>query len=77
MQQTNPFKIKYQITVVKSTIQQTKSKKELVGLNRLFANIEQQDLGSGFDDDYLQFVIPRHLNNVLSYIYEGHNIKIW
>ena len=34
------------------------------------------DLQFGFDQNYFQYVIPRHMNFMLSYIYQGHNLKI-
>ena len=43
----------------------------------MLANIPQQDLTSGFDQNYLQIVIPRHMNHMISYIYHGHNLKIY
>jgi len=35
-----------------------------------------QDIKCGFDHNYFQYVVPRHMNFMLSYIYEGHNLKI-
>ena len=76
VQQLKPNELRYSVTLVNSSIRKPSSKGQLVGQNRLFADMQLQDLKFGFDQNYFQFVIPRHINFMLSYIYEGHNMKI-
>ena len=76
VQQLEPNKIEYKVTVVKSKYSEPQTEATLEGVNRLLADIKQEDLGSGFTEDYHQIVIPRHINTMISYIYKGHNLKI-